>query len=105
VETIAGHKLAMVRERIAQLGKIENVLAVSRQQGEASVPTHRVAGEHSGVLFRHGFLDDIRGRTDIVSSSAGCRCQLDSDRAPARQRIECAFLRRYRLRSTDLFRG
>jgi hypothetical protein len=28
VETIAGHKLAMVRERIAQLGKIENVLAV-----------------------------------------------------------------------------
>src|ERR1700736_4128022 len=61
----------MVRERIAQLGKIENVLAMSRQQGEASVPTHRVAGEHSGVMFRHGFLDDIRGRTDIVLSSAG----------------------------------
>jgi MerR family mercuric resistance operon transcriptional regulator len=28
VEAIAGHKLAMVRERKAQLGKIENVLAV-----------------------------------------------------------------------------
>jgi MerR family mercuric resistance operon transcriptional regulator len=28
VEEIAGHKLAIVRERIAQLGKIEDVLAV-----------------------------------------------------------------------------
>jgi len=28
VEEIAGHKLAMVRERMAQLGRIENVLAV-----------------------------------------------------------------------------
>jgi hypothetical protein len=28
VEEIAGHKLAIVRERMAQLGKIENVLAV-----------------------------------------------------------------------------